>query len=226
MDERGRKIGISHAKRIVEKAGLYLVPKERYGELAKLAADAYENYPLHEWLAGGEYDPVVTRLMIESSIKPMSEEAVIYADSEELNCFAVLLPGGFNGSKAIPFIKNGGFKLILHSGPGIVKRLLSYEDFAMKMKKKYTGNADWYLYNLSTIKKLQGKGIASKLMWPMLEFFDRENISVYLETNKESNVSIYEHFGFELVEEAVLPGSGVMHYAMKRYPKDEEKNNI
>lgn len=45
MDRLVRKIEIPIAKRTVEKAGLYIVPKERFGELADVAMDAYKNYP-------------------------------------------------------------------------------------------------------------------------------------------------------------------------------------
>ena len=110
-------------------------------------------------------------------------------------------------------------ELILHSGLGIIGKLLTYETFAMKLKKKYTGHIDWYLYNLSVRKEAQGKGIAKKLLQPMLEFCDDEKMITYLETNKERNVPMYEHFGFELRETNPVPGSSVLHYSMVRDPK-------
>ena len=42
----------------------------------------------------------------------------------------------------------------------------------------------------------------------------------YLETNKESNVGLYEHYGFELKREECVPKTDVMHYAMVRKPVD------
>lgn len=125
---------------------------------------------------------------------------------------------GFTGSKTIPFLTHGGMGLIAHSGPSIIGRLLTYEKYAMELKKKYTSNVDWYLYNLSVSKKTQGKGTAGKLLRPMLAFCDREKMVCYLETNKESNVSMYEHFGFCLKEKGLIPKSDVMHYAMTRQP--------
>ena len=78
MDKLVRKIEVPLARNIVNKAGLDLVPKERLGELADVAMDAYQDYPLHNW---------------------------------------------FSGSKTLPFLRNGGIGLILHSGPGIIGRL-------------------------------------------------------------------------------------------------------
>lgn len=218
MDELVKKIELPMARSKIQRAGLYLLPEQRLDELAEIAADAYQNYPLHNWFTNGVYDPIVSKLIIKSTLASMKDVAVIYADSEELNGFSVWLPLGFTGSKTLPFLHNGGVRLLLHSGLGIIRKLLVYEFFAMKLKKKYTGHVDWYLYNLSVRQSAQGKGIASKLMRPMLRFCDNEKMLVYLETNKESNVPMYRHYGFELQEEKKIPGSSVMHYSMVRNP--------
>ena len=218
MDKLVRKIEIPLAKNAIEKAGLYIVQEKDLDRLAEVAADAYKDYPLHNWFTKGKYDLKASKLIMQISLRTMSEDAVVYADSEEINGFAVWLPFGFTGSKTLPFLANGGMSLILHSGPGIIGRLLTYETYAMNLKKEFTDNYDWYLYNLSIRKDAQGKGIASKLMRPMLQFCDDERMVVYLETNKESNVGLYQHYGFELMKEEQIPKSTVTHYAMVRDP--------
>ena len=218
MDELVRKIEIPLAKKAIEKAGLYPVPKKDLDRLALVAVDAYRDYPLHNWFSGGKYDAKASEILMQISLRTMTEDAVIYADSEEMNGFAVWLPFGFTGNKTLPFLLNGGLNLICHSGLGIISRLLTYETYAMNLKKCYTDHYDWYLFNLSIKKDAQGKGIASKLLRPMLRFCDEERMVSYLETNKEGNVSLYEHFGFELKKEEKIPKSTVMHYAMVRSP--------
>ena len=222
MDKLVRRIEIPLAKKAIEKAGLYLVQKKDLGRLAEVAADAYQDYPLHNWFTKGKYDAKASRLIMQISLKTMTEDAVIYADSEELNGFAAWLPFGFTGSKPLPFLASGGLSLILHSGPGIIGRLLTYETYAMNLKKEFTDHYDWYLYNLSIKKDAQGKGIASKLMRPMLQFCDDERMVAYLETNKASNVSLYKHYGFSLMREELIPKSPVTHYAMVRQPIYDE----
>ena len=111
--------------------------------------------------------------------------------------------------------------MIFHSGLGIIARLLTYEKYAMNLKKEFTDNYDWYLYNLSIKKDAQGKGIASKLMRPMLNFCDDERMVAYLETNKASNVGLYTHYGFDLMKEEEIPTTPVTHYSMVRHPKGE-----
>ena len=219
MDKLVRKIEIPLAKRVVEKAGLYVVQKKDIERLADVSVDAYRDYPLHNWLTNGRYDAVASKLLMHTSLKTMMKDALIYADSEEMNGFAVWLPFGFSGNRAIPFVVNGGFKLVLHSGFGMIGKLLEYDNYAMGLKKEFTDNYDWYLFNLSIKKDAQGKGIASKLMRPMLQFCDDERMVAYLETNKEVNVGLYRHYGFDLMREEKIPNSSVMHYAMLRQPK-------
>ena len=219
MDKLVRKIELPMAKKAIEKAGLYLVQPEDLARLAEVAADAYQDYPLHNWFTKGKYDPMASELIMKISLETMRSDAVIYADSEEMNGFAVWLPFGFSGSQTLPFLFSGGLRLILHSGPGIIGRLLTYETYAMNLKKKLTDHYDWYLYNLSIKKSAQGKGIASQLLRPMLQFCDDERMVAYLETNKESNVNLYRHYGFDLMKEEIIPGTPVTHYAMVRHPK-------
>ena len=170
MDKLVRKIEVPLARNAIEKAGLYLVKKEDLDHLAAVSADAYQDYPLHNWFTKGKYDPIASKLLMQVSLKTMTEDAVIYADSPELNGFAAWLPLGFTGNKTIPFLLNGGLELFLHSGFGLIGRLLTYENYAMNLKKQYTDHYDWYLFNLSIKKDAQGKGLASKLMRPMLQF--------------------------------------------------------
>ena len=222
MDKLVRKIEIPMARKAIEKAGLYLVQKKDLERLAEVSADAYQDYPLHNWFTKGKYDAKAASLLMEVSLKSMTEDAVIYADSEEMNGFAAWLPFGFTGNKTLPFLANGGLRLFLHSGFGLVGRLLTYENYAMNLKKTFTDHYDWYLFNLSIRKDAQGKGLASKLMRPMLQFCDDERMVSYLETNKEANVGLYRHYGFELMKEEQIPKSTVMHYAMVRKPISEE----
>ena len=220
MDKLVRKIEVPLARQAIERAGLYLVQKKDLHRLAEVATDAYRDYPLHNWLTKGKYDAVASHLLMEVTLKTMTKDAVIYADSEEFNGFAAWLPFGFTGNKTVPFLMNGGMRLFLHAGFDMIGRLQTYENYAMNLKRQYTDHYDWYLFNLSVKKDAQGKGIASKLMRPMLQFCDDERMVAYLETNKDTNVGLYRHYGFDLMKEEVIPGTPVTHYAMVRQPME------
>ena len=88
MDKLVRKIEIPLARKAIERAGLYIVEKKDLSRLAEVAADAYKDYPLHNWLTKGKYDAKASKLLMEINLKTMSEDSVIYADSEQMNGFA------------------------------------------------------------------------------------------------------------------------------------------
>ena len=79
MDKLVRRIEVPLAKSVIEKAGLYIVPKEKLDYLAEVAADAYQEYPLHNWFTNGKYDKEASRLLMLVSLKTMVKDAVILA---------------------------------------------------------------------------------------------------------------------------------------------------
>lgn len=202
------------AKKEITNAGLYIATFNDIENLANIAENAYENYPLHNWLSNGKYDAYLSKKIMSISLKAMIQKGIIYSDKKNSSGFAIWLPPGFKGTTPFSFIVNGGIPLIFNCGFSLVFKLLSYENFAMKLKKKYTNNEDWYLYNLSIHQIHQGKGIASQLLTPMLDFCSKNSYSCYLETNSERNVHIYEHFGFKLKETSFIPNSKVNHFSM------------
>ena len=97
MDKLVRKIEIPLAKNAIEKAGLYIVQKKDIDRLALVAADAYRDYPLHNWLTGGKYDAVASDLIMKISLKTMTEdermERAVYLGLDEKNITAKFVAG-------------------------------------------------------------------------------------------------------------------------------------
>jgi predicted acetyltransferase len=52
-------------------------------------------------------------------------------------------------------------------------------------------------------------GYVSKLIKPMLKRINEEGFPVYLETQNEKNVPLYEHYGFEVVEATTYPNTDI-----------------
>ncbi len=72
-------------------------------------------------------------------------------------------------------------------------------------------------FTMLTVDPLhQGKGYASMLIKPKLREIDKQNLPCYLNTQNEDNVSLYEHFGFEVVGEIKVPNTNVNYYGMLR----------
>lgn len=159
--------------------------------------------------------------ILKASIKAGKSEAIGISCGEDAEAVAIFIKPNYTGTHALPFLLSGGLKLIIRHSPGIAFRLLNYEAYAMKLKAKYSDDNCWYLYSLTVHPKCQHKGLANTVLRPMFDFFDATGQACYLETNKLSNVAMYEHYGFKLLETGKIPKTDVAHYAMRREPQNK-----
>jgi len=62
-----------------------------------------------------------------------------------------------------------------------------------------------HLLMMGVSREFQGKGFGGQLLRALIEDAERQELPIYLETQKESNVSLYERFGFSVAKRVVLP---------------------
>ena len=74
------------------------------------------------------------------------------------------------------------------------------------------------LYVLGVEPALQGQGIGSALMGPVLRICDRDQVGAYLETHTEAGVRFYQRHGFQVRQAFEVPGGGPEGWTMWREP--------
>ncbi|MGG5317462.1 GNAT family N-acetyltransferase [Enterococcus sp. AZ072] len=84
--------------------------------------------------------------------------------------------------------------------------------------KKYTKNA-YYLCQVAVAKEAKGTGVLRKMLTPILIECQTKGQDIVLETMTESNIPIYQHFGFELVETHHSPNVPYDEYCFIRRHK-------
>jgi len=100
------------------------------------------------------------------------------------------------------------------------KRIKPIEEHSTMVHREFAHGDHWYLQTLGVEPAHQGKGYGSLLMEYMLEKIDTTNpLPVFLETSTEINVKFYKRFGFEVVREEIIPGTGVKQWYLLRYAK-------
>lgn len=206
---------MNSTKRVVE-----LIKLQELEAALKSAALAYENYPLFNYLVGQCNNVASIRQILSASVRASRSDIVGFSIGEKKQAVAFFIKPNYKGTHALPFLLSGGAELIFKHSPQIIFRLLNYERYAMMLKKQYSDENCWYLYSLTVHPRCQHKGLASAVIRPMLDFLDVTGQSCYLETNKSCNVSMYEHFGFVLLETGKIPGTSVVHYSMRRDPQN------
>ena len=76
----------------------------------------------------------------------------------------------------------------------------------------------WYLMLLGTDPVLQGRGVGSQLLAPVLARADADGLPTYLETQKERNIGYYRRHGFEVRDEISRRGTPTV-WTMWREPR-------
>jgi GNAT superfamily N-acetyltransferase len=96
------------------------------------------------------------------------------------------------------------------------ERIFEANDDALE---RASPEAVWYLGVLGVDPAWQGKGLGSRLMQPILDRADAEDLPVTLETGQPRNLPLYARHGFEVTAELppVAPGAPAV-WTMKRAP--------
>jgi len=140
----------------------------------------------------------------------------VYVTSSNLEGVAVWVPSEKAYMSIWGIMLAGAFLNAMRMGNKPGERIGHLGTFLDKQHKLHVPEKHWYLYVLGVDPSYQGQGNASKLLKPMLARLDEEGLPAYLETHKEKNVAMYQHFGFDVVEESTLPGTTLITWAMKR----------
>ncbi|CAO3610352.1 unnamed protein product [Cunninghamella blakesleeana] len=90
--------------------------------------------------------------------------------------------------------------------------------FELRRNKHMKDKEYYYLQMIGVEPNQQGKGYSKKVMNPILEKADKEKQYCYLESTKKENVPIYEHFGFQVLEEYKVHDT-LSVWLMARAPK-------
>jgi len=128
----------------------------------------------------------------------------VYAPTKAIEGVAGWLPHDKIKISNWHYIRHGALSAFFRAGKEGRRNLLRYSSLVSAKHRQHANFPHMYLFNIAIDPKYQGKGYASKLLKPMFAKLDENNLPCYLES-PERNLALYEHFGFEVVEQVSLP---------------------
>ena len=140
----------------------------------------------------------------------------VYASSEKLEGVSAWLPPGKAPLGGWQIIRSVPLLVLFRFGRQGASRLRAYGRYVDNMHRKLVPYPHWYLQIIGVDPAYHGQRFCSRLVKPVLERIDREQMPCFLETNTVKNVAIYRRFGFEVVSEDKIPGTEVTIFAMLR----------
>jgi ribosomal protein S18 acetylase RimI-like enzyme len=196
---------------------LVRLDKSQAGPASQVLARAFTDDPV---LIRFVTEPTSRAELLRSMFRMVVSHAVlkgeVYAVSPRLEGIAVWLPSGVPDITFWEALRGGGLALLFKGGIKFLGKMKQDEDFAYELRRRLAPTPHWYLSVLGVDTEFQGRGCASRLLRPMLARLDAEKLPAYLETSTEEYVPIYQHFGFKVLQQAVMPGSGSKIWIMLR----------
>ncbi len=179
---------------------LYKLQKKDIKKAANVLANAFYDDPIYNKMEIGEDKRrIISELMIRFSFRYGN----VVSTSENLEGIMAITPH----DKPMTFLR------IIRSGAFIVsmklvslRKMMGAVEKAMEEAKKSLNLEPYiYLFIIGVSQEFQGKGFGGKLLRAIVEKADIERKPMYLETQNEKNVSLYEKYGFHVVKKIDLP---------------------
>jgi ribosomal protein S18 acetylase RimI-like enzyme len=200
---------------------LYRVQKEDVGRAVKVLANAFQHDPLWNKICEGESDLEERfQAIFEVPIRQCLKYGEVYAPSEDLEGIVAWVPGKYADMTAWRILRSGAIGAAMRMGLNVSKKMgPAFKPFTEDRHEHMAGYTYLYLLIVGVATKLQGEGFGRKLIDTAIEKSEHEGLQLYLETETENNVEMYEHFGFRLLKKITLPIVDLPMWEMARKPK-------
>jgi len=197
---------------------LYTVRKSEIPKARRVLADAFKDDPLFRTLFGNAADMAykyskVAEMMLRHCIK----YGAVYASSEQLEGIMALTQDRNTHITTWRLIRSGGIVPFLSIGLGSLMRVAGSLSPIDEVRKKQMKNKAYaYIQIIGVASEHQGKGYGGKMLRALIEASDDADLPIYLETETESNVALYERFGFRTCQHMKMPVIDQPMWAMIR----------
>ena len=199
---------------------LFRLKRSQVEPAAKILARAFENDPLIiDWFPDATKRVEQNYHLMINSIRYCMRFGEVYTTSPKLEGIALWQfedPKEEQQDKPRSLFANWlFFRLTVALGEALEK-VDSMYDCMISTQYELVPSPHWYFFVIGVDPNFQGKGFASGLITPMLARIDKEQLGCYLDTNKENNVGLYQHFSFKVLKKYQIPGFNIINWSMLR----------
>jgi len=196
---------------------LLRLDKSHIKPATEVLARAFQDYPLFVYLIPDESERKnKLPYLLETFVFYGVSYGEVYATSPNLEGVAVWWPPQPAMSMPWRVVRSGMLSVLLKLGKSPVARLLPVAYHMSRMHERHAPSRYWFLHVIGVDPVFHSKGHATTLLRPVLARIDREQLPCYLDTEDEKNVPIYQHYGFKILEEAIIPRTEVRIWTMLR----------
>ena len=198
---------------------LYRLQKKDLPKAGVVLADAFQHDPLWKEILAGS-TAIQKRSTFESPVRFCREYGEAYATSENLEGIAGWVPGTMTDITLWRLVRSGAIGLAFKAGAQVGKKVaLTFKPLKHDREENMKGKSFIYLLIMGVATEFQGKGFGGALLRAVISKSEQAGLPLYLETETESNVRLYEKFGFTLVKQVIIPAFNLPMWELKRESK-------
>ena len=179
---------------------LYKLKKKDIKKTADILVDAYTEDPMLKKIFT---DVDKRRIQFEVMLRFCMKYGNLYSPSDNFEGVMAIAPHDKDMTVWRTF-RSGGFFLGMKIA-SVAKLMAPTTKLMEEAKKDLNLGTYIYLFIIGVSQEFQGKGFGGKMLRAIVEKAEIERKPMYLETQNEKNVSLYEKYGFYVVKKIDLP---------------------
>jgi len=201
---------------------LYKLTPDYVEKACKVAGSAFQNDPVTIFTYPDENErKEKVQYGFYMLYKYGIKHGLAYATSRNLEGITIWLPPNKTYPSTWTMMRYGGFYAMRKVGLKLkpMKRIMTIFNYEDERHKELVPYDHWYFQNIAVKPEEQGKGYGGLLISTMIKTIESDGLPIYVETNTEKSVSIYQKYGFEILEHTIIPETDVPLWCMLRKPE-------
>ena len=179
---------------------LYKIQKKDLKNAVNVLTNAFSEESMWKEVFNDEdKNRVLTEVMVRFCLKYGN----VLSTSDNLEGVMAIAPHD-KDMTALRIIRSGAFFLSMKIS-NEAKKMKVLSNAIEKAKKSLNLDPHIHLLIMGVSQEYQGKGFGGKLIKAIIEKAEIEKKPIYLETQKEENVALYEKYGFSVKKKIILP---------------------
>ena len=186
---------------------LYKLQEKDIKEAAATFADAFTEDPIWSALFAEFKDDHDRKCAVyENPVRYCMKYGSVYSTSERLEGIAAWVPGELSRFTLWRMLRSGALAAGMKVGFRIARKMMPiFKPIEADRNEHMKGKQFTYLQIIGVAREFQGRGFGGTLLRAVIDEAERMGRILYLETETERNVSMYERFGFEVIKRITLP---------------------
>ena len=185
---------------------LYKLQPQDLPRVGAVLTGAFQQDPVWKKMFAGEAG-IEQKLcaFAETPIRYCLKYGEVYSVSENLEGLCIWVPGDLSNMTIWRIMRSGAFMHSMKIARLGKKMISAFKQIEDDRKENMKERKFIYLQAIGVATKFQGQGFGGKLLRALIEKGEQDRVPIYLETETENNVKMYEKFGFKLIKKINLP---------------------